>query len=94
MVPFYPHFILYLIVSIKIGLVKGQQSTVNSQISTLILKGHLVPAATTQFHLCSLKAATEDRYMVSGLCPVSPDVSKWWAALELRLWTPQLVSIQ
>lgn len=82
---FSPHFILYLIVFIKIGLVRGQQSSVKSQIRTLLLKGHLGPAAITQYHLCRLKAATEDRDIVSGLCPVSLDLSKYWAALELRL---------
>lgn len=46
---------------------------------------HLVPATITQYDLCSLKAATEDRYRVSGLCPVSLDLNKQWAALELRL---------
>lgn len=53
----------------------------------MLLEGCLASAAVTQHHPCGLKAATEDTYIVSGLCLVNLDSNKWCAALEWRLWS-------
>lgn len=70
-VPFPPHFILHFDCIHHNRLGQRSAKLCEEPDKYIAPQRPSGSCSITQYHLCSLKAATEDRWIVSGLCPVS-----------------------